>query len=284
MTIDELRELFYELESKGMRPRLCDTEVPYYDTPINCGEPLMAHDDGPEETIMLPRELLSMHPEFTIVVRGNSMKDAGIAEGDIVKVVCNLLVEDGDIVLASIDGNHTIKSFYRDDDGQAWLVPQNDDYDAIPLEGKTNVRIIGCIKEVIKRAPRVSYRECRRIVSKTRQGMSEKKAISQQQVSAAILYVAPMVTVGRHWYAVFRKLVDKEAYGAKDYDGFCQRVAREVPDHKHLPTSVEMERMAVQSFAKPVALWNPDNAPVRGKRFKAYLLIAEKTEEGIGRE
>ena len=51
-----------------------------------------------------------------------------------------------------------------------------------------------------------------------------------------------------------------------------------VPEHKPLPTIVEMQRLAVQSFSKPVAMWRADNAPVKGKRFKDYLHIAQRTK------
>jgi hypothetical protein len=52
-----------------------------------------------------------------------------------------------------------------------------------------------------------------------------------------------------------------------------------VPQHKHMPKKVELQRLAVQSFAKPVKDWRPDNAPVKGLRYKSYVEIANKTEE-----
>ena len=55
-------------------------------------------------------------------------------------------------------------------------------------------------------------------------------------------------------------------------------MALEVPYHKHLPTPVEMQRMAVGSFAKSVRKWNKDNAPVSGVRFSAYKRLAEETD------
>ena len=56
-------------------------------------------------------------------------------------------------------------------------------------------------------------------------------------------------------------------------------IAAEVPHHEHLPTVVELQRMAVGSFRKPVSKWNEMNAPVKGKRYKIYKEIAESMLE-----
>ena len=47
-----------------------------------------------------------------------------------------------------------------------------------------------------------------------------------------------------------------------------------MPNHPHLPVGSELIRLATGSFRKPVALWDRNDAPVRGKRFEAYLRIA----------
>jgi hypothetical protein len=69
-------------------------------------------------------------------------------------------------------------------------------------------------------------------------------------------------------------VVQEEAFAT-----FCDLVKAEVPEHPHLPTRIEMQRMAVQSFGKPVAMWNELNAPVQGKRFGDYVQIAERMQE-----
>ena len=66
-----------------------------------------------------------------------------------------------------------------------------------------------------------------------------------------------------------------------DYDGFCTLVRETVPDHAKLPTAVELERMDVLSFSKPVALWDPTNAPVKGKRFLKYKKVGEAVMDMI---
>ena len=271
MNLEELRALFADLLSKGITPMLCDTEVPLYDSPVACGEPNMSYGEILEK-VLLPKELLSMHPEFLIPVRGDSMKDVGIETGDIVKVIGDVTPSDGDIVLAYIDGEFTLKTYCEDEDGQHWLVPQNEKYQPILLDDKIEVRIYGRVKEVVKQDPRVSYRQCMKAIRKMKK--IEPPKLTRQHVDEAIAAVSAMVKNGRQWYAVFRALVDKKQLGKTDYEAFCDLIASVVPLHGHLPEAGQMKRLAVQSFAKSVALWDENDAPVTGKPFKDYKRIA----------
>ena len=275
MNESELKAIFEQLRAEGWAPMLCDTNLPFYDRSIPCGIPTMIGDDAPG-SIPWPRDLLSMQPEFTIVIKGDSMIDAGLVSGDMVKVVCDVVPQDGDIVLASIDGESTIKVYCEDDEGYPWLVPQNKAYNAIALKDKTNVRIIGRVKEIIKQAPRVPYRECMKIIRKAKQELMERNEVTPEQVTKAIMVVSSMVMNGRQWYAVFRALVDKKQLGKTDYEEFCMLVARTVPCHDHLPVADQMQRLAVQSFAKPIVLWDKNDAPVKNKPFEDYKRIALK--------
>lgn len=175
MNENELRVLLEQLRAEGWQPMLCDTDLPFYDRNVSCGEPTMVWGDAPE-SMPWPKDLLSMHPEFTVVIKGDSMMDAGLMSGDIMKVTCDIVPQDGDIVLASIDGESTIKVYCEDDEGRPWLVPQNKAYKPIMLRGKTNVRIIGLVKEIIKSAPRIAYRECMSIIRKAKQELKTDAA------------------------------------------------------------------------------------------------------------
>lgn len=272
----ELRELFSDMMGKGLKPMLCDTEVLKYDTLVPCGEPTLCYEDT-QETVLLPRELLSMNPEFMVPVRGDSMIGVGIESGDMVKVVCDVTPHDGDIVLACIDGEYTLKTYYEDDEGLQWLVPQNEKYEPILLKEKDNVRIFGRVKEVVKQAPHVSSRLCMKIINKAKQLKFTQKAVSEERVSTIIRLIAPEVKIGRQWYAVYKPMEEKKVFPKEGYATFCERVRQEVPKHKHLPVEVELQRMAVQSFKKPVRQWNPNDAPVQGKRFVAYQQIGLHT-------
>ncbi len=91
--------------------------------------------------------------------------------------------------------------------------------------------------------------------------------------------VAPTVQVGRQWYAVYSAMVQREVIAGEDYDGFVCLVKEAVPKHDHMTTIDELQRMAVESFTKPVGMWNPLKAPVQGKRFKDYQAIGLRTLE-----
>ena len=277
MTTEELRTLFCDMQSKGLTPMLCDTEVPLYDASVPCGEPAYCAEDF-VETVMFPKELLSMHPEFVVTVRGESMKDAGIESGDSVTVMGDTKPYDGDIVLASIDGEYTLKTYFQDEEGRIWLVPQNEDYVPILLDGSKPVKIYGKVKEIVKTAPRVPTKLCAKAVKRAMKAQREKPRISNEQVKKAIAEIAPKITIARHWYAVYRVLVDKLVLGKYGYDEFVRMVSDVVPEHEHLLSVDELQRLAVDSFSKPVEQWHEDNAPVRGKRFYAYVEIAHEME------
>ena len=91
--IEELKDIFEVLEKKGWQPMLCDTPVPFFDNPVSCGLPTDIGDIQ-ESMTMIPKEFLSMQPEFVVKVIGDSMKDAGIIDGDSVKVVTNTRFQD----------------------------------------------------------------------------------------------------------------------------------------------------------------------------------------------
>lgn len=278
MTIEELRSLFSDMLSKDMRPMLCDTEVPLYDASVPCGNPTLCPDDF-VETVLLPKELLSIHPEFVVTVKGDSMKDAGIESGDAVKVMGDTKPYDGDIVLASIDGEYTLKTYFEDEEGRIWLVPQNEEYVPILLDGSKPVKIYGKVREIMKTAHRVPTKLCAKAVKRALKAKEVKPKISDAKVSYAFREIAPMITAARLWYAVYRMMADYSVVEVEDFDTFIDKLKTEVPHHEHIPLKVELQRMAVQSFAKPVKQWKPDNAPVKGQRYKSYVDIANKTEE-----
>ena len=281
MNEKELKEIIILLKEQGWQPLICDTPVPYYDNPVVCGIPT-AVGDLIGENVLLPKEILSMHPEFMVTVTGDSMKDADIEKGDIVKVVAADHFYDSDIVLVCIDGEMTLKVYCEDEDGNPWLVPQNEAYDAFPLKDKVGVRIVGKVTEIFKQVRRVPSRTLMKCIRKAKEKMVPAREFTQLQVSRTIRELAQMITIGRLWYAVYRVMVDLNIIREQDYDGFCQMVAEEVPDHQHLPNRVEMQRLAVQSFAKPTSRWKNNDAPVTGKRFVNYMLIVEKTKELLG--
>ncbi|MDO5400100.1 MAG: transcriptional repressor LexA [Eubacteriales bacterium] len=83
---------------------------------------------------------------FALRVRGDSMINAGILSGDLVVVRPQDTADDGQIVVARIEDEATVKRLRRRG-GEIWLMPENDSY--CPIDG-TFAKIIGIVKGVVR--------------------------------------------------------------------------------------------------------------------------------------
>ena len=83
---------------------------------------------------------------FALRVRGDSMIGAGILSGDMVVVRPQSTADDGQIVVALIGDEATVKRLRRRN-GQVWLMPENDNYE--PIDG-SQAQIVGLVKAVIR--------------------------------------------------------------------------------------------------------------------------------------
>jgi repressor LexA len=79
-------------------------------------------------------------------VKGDSMVDAAICDGDYVVIRAQKNAEKGEIVAAMIDGEATVKTFSKKD-GHFWLLPANDNYAPIPAD---NAQILGKVTAVLR--------------------------------------------------------------------------------------------------------------------------------------
>jgi repressor LexA len=96
---------------------------------IAAGGPIMA-EQAVEDVLALPRQLVGHGELFMLRVKGDSMIDAAICDGDWVVVRRQNAAENGDIVAALLDEEATVKTFRRRD-GHTWLLPQNTRYEPI---------------------------------------------------------------------------------------------------------------------------------------------------------
>ena len=108
-----------------------------------------------EETLMDHVDLndfLIKNPARTclINVRGDSMVDAGIHEGDKVIVESEASVTIGDIVVAIVDGEYTVKYFDKTKDGQIILRPGNPNYSSILPENELKIfgKVVGVVRKM----------------------------------------------------------------------------------------------------------------------------------------
>ena len=103
------------------------------------------------DRIDITREIIR-HPETTFYARieGDSMREAGIFNGDIVVIDRSLQASNGDYVAAYIDGEFTVKEFRPDSDNHcAWLIPHNHKYRKIRVTEENAFIIWGVITHTI---------------------------------------------------------------------------------------------------------------------------------------
>jgi repressor LexA len=107
------------------------------------------------DTWDLPKELVGDGTLFRLQVRGDSMINAAIADGDMVVVRQQSEANSGEIVAAMIDGETTVKTFQRVD-GQIWLIPHNPTCAPIPWpvpceDAIEDAAILGKVVAVLRR-------------------------------------------------------------------------------------------------------------------------------------
>jgi repressor LexA len=112
---------------------------------IAAGVPITA-DQQVEETLPLPESLVGKGDLFMLKVKGESMIDAAICDGDYVVIRQQKDANNGEIVAAMIDGEATVKTFSRKG-GHIWLLPANDDF--APIDGDT-CEILGKVTAVLR--------------------------------------------------------------------------------------------------------------------------------------
>ena len=105
---------------------------------VAAGQPILA-EENIEEYIQTPAFAGGEDGEFLLRVRGDSMVDAGIIEGDLVVVHSQDHAQDGDIVVALVGEEATVKRFFQESD-HVRLQPENDTME--PIRSR-DVRVLG---------------------------------------------------------------------------------------------------------------------------------------------
>jgi repressor LexA len=114
---------------------------------IAAGGPILA-EESVEDIFPLPRQIVGEGTLFLLHVVGDSMVNAAITDGDWVVVRQGTEADNGEIVAAMIEGEATVKTFKRSNDGHVWLMPHNPAY--TPILGD-DVAILGKVVAVLRR-------------------------------------------------------------------------------------------------------------------------------------
>lgn len=134
---------FYKYKSEGF------VEVPLVDAGIKAGFPSPAADfEG--KRISLDRELIKNETAtFFARVDGDSMVDAGMANGDLLVVDRSLEPQDGKVAVCMLDGEFTVKRLRVSKEG-VYLVPENSTFKEIKVEEDQELVIWGIVTYVVK--------------------------------------------------------------------------------------------------------------------------------------
>ena len=112
---------------------------------VAAGQPILAQENI-ENYFPVPSDLLPNQEAFMLRVKGESMINAGIFNGDQIIVAQQDTAENGDIIVALMDDSATVKRFYREDDHER-LQPENDTMEPIIT---TDVQILGKVIGLVR--------------------------------------------------------------------------------------------------------------------------------------
>jgi repressor LexA len=114
---------------------------------VAAGEPILA-EENIEEYVQVPSAIGGEQGDYILQVKGDSMRDAGILEGDYVVVSEADDADNGEIVVALIEDEATVKRFYREKD-RVRLQPANKAYKPIRTrDAKVLGRVIGVYRRI----------------------------------------------------------------------------------------------------------------------------------------
>ena len=112
---------------------------------VAAGEPLLA-EQNIEDYFPIPVERLPNNQTFLLRVRGDSMVNVGILDGDYILVEQRPTAENGEIVVALVEDGATVKRFFKED-GHYRLQPENDSMDPIIVDEVTILgKMIGLLR------------------------------------------------------------------------------------------------------------------------------------------
>jgi repressor LexA len=114
---------------------------------VAAGQPILA-EENIEEYVAVPQLAGGEEGDYVLRIRGESMKEAGILEGDYVVVHPQDTANDGDVIVALLGEEATVKRFFRETD-HIRLQPENDAMEPIrSKEVKVLGRVVGLLRRV----------------------------------------------------------------------------------------------------------------------------------------
>ena len=120
---------------------------------VAAGEPILS-EQHIENYLEIPQGMFHTNIDFLVNVRGDSMRDAGILDGDLLAIHRQSDAENKQIVVARVDGEVTVKRLVKNSNkSQVQLAPENELFEPILIDlHKQDLRIEGIAVGVIRRA------------------------------------------------------------------------------------------------------------------------------------
>ena len=115
---------------------------------VAAGQPIEALEGN--ESFAVPEEFVRRQNTFVLRVKGTSMIDEGIFDGDYIIVEERQTAENGETVVALINGDATVKRFYRDRGGKIRLMPANQSMAPIIAKAQ-DVQVRGVVVAVLRK-------------------------------------------------------------------------------------------------------------------------------------
>lgn len=141
-------ELTGHVERPAPHPSADIREVPLIGR-VAAGEPILAVENV-DDTLAVDSSFVSGGDVFALQVEGDSMVNVGILDGDYVLARHQTTANQGEIIVAVVDGEATVKRYYVDGNG-VQLVAENDAYAPIVVEPHQDFRIAGKIVSLMRR-------------------------------------------------------------------------------------------------------------------------------------
>ena len=135
------------IEVTDDRPSAAAVRIPLLGR-VAAGRPIEAIESS--DTIEVPASLIRKRDSYALRVAGDSMMDEGILDGDIIVVEERPDPRAGEVVVALVDGEATVKRFYREKNGSVRLQPSNAAYKPI-MVGDGDLKIRGAVVGLIRR-------------------------------------------------------------------------------------------------------------------------------------
>jgi repressor LexA len=135
------------LEVVPQRKRQAAVELPLLGV-VAAGRPIEVIEEN--EKVSVPESLVRRQASFVLRVRGDSMRDDGILDGDLIVVESRPSAESGETVVAVLNGEATVKRFHRERQGKIRLQPANDQMAPIVVSER-EVEIRGVVVALVRR-------------------------------------------------------------------------------------------------------------------------------------